>query len=390
MRRPLVYDSGPQLGMIHDDPVRRSPSYRVLKSQPAEPIAPRFLERGLASDANVHPAPLSMAPTRSPEEPVAYLTIGLEFSRASPSFLSAIGRSSVTGVDFESVLVAEDRPRASRLRQQVQDKREEEVPVYLPPIFNDWKAVMQSLSFAPEEVSRYPLHWRDTFTFLGDDGHARPIWVRAGLASRDSIYFIFLLLDRAGQQPSYPVLSSSSLRDLGSSLDRGLQPYPSQPTPPSVTFDRRQSRLSDAGHHDPRQTIQPTGFSSLHMLPVRSQSLLSSPYSVSPGRTDYPIASRAYQISRTEAHASGRPSQQPTDHPLSLPRIRSPPLISSQQRELPRTQQPLPPPPPPAPPPLHPPSPRAAAPPYQGREERSRIEIGGLIEQPELRESPQR
>ncbi|KAL2175632.1 uncharacterized protein P884DRAFT_286392 [Thermothelomyces heterothallicus CBS 202.75] len=395
MRRPLVYDPGPRLGMVHDDPVRRSQSYRVLKSQPAEPIAPRFLERGLASDANVYPAPLSIAPARAPEEPVAYLTIGLEFSRVSPSFLSAIGRSSVTGVDFANVLVAEDRPRASRLRQQAQEEQTRKDPAYLPPIFNERsEAVMQSLSFTPEQVSRYPLHWLDTFTFLGDDGHARPISVRAGLASRDSIYFVVLLLNRTSQ-PSYPTPSPSSLRDLGGSFDPGLQPY-SQSTPPSATFDSRQSRLSDAGHHDPRQTAQPTGGSSLHMLPVRSPSLLSSPYGLSPGRADYPITPRAYQVPRTEAHPSGRPSQL-ADYQLPLPRIRSPPLGTSQQRDVPQTQQSLPPPPaPPAPPPPHPPPPPAAAaaaaalPPYQAREERSRIEIGGLIEQPETRESPQR
>ncbi|KAL2153273.1 hypothetical protein VTH82DRAFT_4428 [Thermothelomyces myriococcoides] len=392
IRRPLVYDSGPQLGMVHDDPIRRSQSYRVLKSQPAEPIAPRFLERGLASDANVYPAPLSMATARGPEEPVAYLTIGLRFSRASPSFLSAIGRSSVTGADFANVLVAEDRPGASGLQQQAQEEQTRMDPSYLPPILNDRsEAVMQSLGFTPEEVSRYPLQWRYNFTFLGDDGRARPFSVRAGLASRDSIYFVVLFLGRTSQ-PSLPIPSPGNLRDTGGSFDRGLQSYPHS-TSPSMTFDSRQPRLSDAEHHDSRHT----GVSSLHMLPARSPSLPSSTYGLSSGRADYQITPRPYQVPRSETHPSSRTSQQFTDYPLPLPRIMSPPLGSSQPRELPQTQQPLPPPqpaPPPAPPPPHPPPPQvtasAAAPTYQAREERSRIEIGGLIEQPETREDPRR
>ncbi|KAK4251556.1 hypothetical protein C7999DRAFT_37591 [Corynascus novoguineensis] len=373
MRRPLslAYGPGAPLGMVHDDPLRRSQSYRVLKSQPAESNAPRFPERGLASDANVYPAPLTIATARAPEEPVAYLTVGLEFSRASPSFLAAISRSSIAGLEFTNVLAVEDRPRASRLQQQAQEEQTKKDPAYLPPIFNDRsEAVMQSLGFSPEEVSRYPLYWQDTFTFLGDDGQARSVPVRAGLATRDSIYFVVLLLNRTTPS-SYPT-PSPSLRDLGGSFEPGLQPY-SQRTPLSATFDSRQSRLGDAGH-DLRQT------GSLHMLPVRSPSL-SSAYGVSPSRPDYPITPRTYQTPRTEVYPLNRSSQLGEYQLLPLPRIRSPPLGTSQQVEQPQPQQPppsLPPPPPPPPPP------------YQAREERSRIGIGGLLEQPETTKSVER
>jgi hypothetical protein len=382
MRRPLssAYGPGPPLGMVYDDPLRRTQSYRVLKSQPAESIAPRFPERGLASDANMYPAPLSIATARAPEEPVAYLTIGLEFSRASASFLGAIGRASVTGLEITNVLAAEERPRASRLQQQAQEEQTRKDPAYLPPIFNDRSdAVMQSLGFTPEEVSRYPLHWLDTFTFLGDDGQPRQIPVRAGLATRNSIYFVVLLLNR-GSRPSYPT-PSPSLRDMSGSFEPGLQHY-SQPTPLSATFDPRQSRLSDPGY-DPRSSGQPGG--SLHMLPARSPGL-SSAYGISPSRPDYPITPRTYQTPRTEVHSAGR-APQPADYQLlPLPRIRSPPMGAPHQPEPPQTQQtqsqsqsqtqsqpPLPPPPPP---------------PYQTREERSRIGIGGLLEQPGQTKSP--
>ncbi|EAQ88030.1 hypothetical protein CHGG_04649 [Chaetomium globosum CBS 148.51] len=377
MRRPLssAYGPGPPLGMVYDDPLRRIQSYRVLKSQPAESIAPRFPERGLASDANMYPAPLSIATARVHEEPVAYLTIGLEFARASPSFLSAIGRASVTGLEITNVLAVEERPRATRLQQQAQEEQARKDPAYLPPIFNDRSdAVMQSLSFTPEEVSRYPLHWLDTFTFLGDDGQPRQIPVRAGLATRNSIYFVVLLLNR-GSRPSYPT-PSPSLRDMSGSFEPGLQHY-SQPTPLSATFDPRQSRLSDPGY-DPRPSGQQAG-GSLHMLPARSPGL-SSAYGISPSRPDYPITPRTFQTPRTELHSASR-APQPADYQLlPLPRIRSPPMGTTQQTEPPQTQQShsQPQPPPPLPPP----------PPYQSREERSRIGIGGLLEQPGQTKSP--
>lgn len=377
MRRPLssAYGPGPSLGMVYDDPLRRTQSYRVLKSQPAESIAPRFPERGLASDANIYPAPLSITTARIPEEPVAYLTIGLEFSRASTSFLNTIGRASVAGLKFLNVLVAEERARASRLQQQAQEEQTRKEPAYLPPIFNDRsETVMQSLGFTADEVSRYPLQWQDAFTFLGDDGQARPIPIRAGLATRNSIYFVVLLLNRM-PRPSYPT-PSPSIRDMGGSFEPGLGMY-SQPTPLSATFDPRQSRLSDAGY-DPRQAGPPSG--SLHMLTARSPGL-SSAYGVSPSRPDYPITPRTYQTPRTDVHPAGRPPPPPpqaAEYQLPpLPRIRSPPAGSpSQQFEQPHAQQQQQQPPPPPP--------QA----YQTREERSRIGIGGLLEPPGPARSP--
>lgn len=374
MRRPLssAYGPGPSLGMVYDDPLRRTQSYRVLKSQPAESIAPRFPERGLASDANIYPAPLSITTARVPEEPVAYLTIGLGFSRASASFLNGIGRASVTGLEFVNVLVPEERARASRLQQQAQEEQTRNDPAYLPPIFNDRsESVMQSLGFGAEEVSRYPFHWQDTFTFLGDDGQTRPISIRAGLATRDSIYFVVIVLNRM-QRPSYPT-PSPSIREMGGTFDPGLQHY-SQPTPLSATFDPRQSRLSDSGY-GPRPAGPPAG--SLHMLTDRSPGL-SSAYGVSPNRADYPITPRTYQTPRTEMHSANRPPQSGEYQLLPLPRIRSPPAGTSQQLEPPQTQPPPPPPPPP---------------PYQAREERpreerSRIGIGGLLEQSGPTKSP--
>jgi hypothetical protein len=385
MRRPLTsaYGSGPAVGMVYDDPFRRTQSYRVLKSQPTESATPRFPERGLASDANIYPAPLSISTARIAEEPVAYLTISLEFARASASFLGQIGRHSVAGLELGAVLVAEERSKASRLQQQAQEEQTRKEPTYLPPIFNDrGESVMQSLGFTPEEVSRYPLQWLDTFTFLGDDGQARAIPLRAGLATRNSIYFVVLLLSRMPRSLSYPT-PSPSLRDLtgpgSGSFEPSLPGY-SQPTPLSATFDPRQSRLSDPGYD-----LRHSGShgAPLHMLAAPSPSV-SSGYGVSPSRLEYPMTPRTFQVPRGEIHPAGRPPPPAPDYQLlPLPRIRSPPpgtTVTSPQLEPPhpQSQQPAPRPPPPPPPP----------PSYDPREDRSRMGIGGLIEHPEPRKSP--
>lgn len=364
MRRPLssAYGSAPSPGMVYDDSLRRTQSYRVLKSQPAESIAPRFPERGLPFDANVYPHPLSITAARASEEPVAFLTISLVFSRGSTSFLNAIRRAAVTGLTLSDVVSAEDRAKAARIERQAQEEQTRMDPNYLPPVFSSERGetVMQSLGFTAEEVSRYSLPWLDTLNFVGDDGQASPIPIRAGLAKQDSIYFVVLLLSQ-GPRPLYPT-PSPSIRDPAYSYEGLLQPY-SQPTPLSATFDSRHPRLGDVGY-EPRQP--PTLGAPPHLMAGRSPGLPPA-YAPSPSRPDYPVPPSPYQTAtRTEVHpASRQPAQTAVYQLLPLPRIRSPPRGTAQPQplELPR---------------------------YQAREERSRVDIEGLLEQPPPTKSPQR
>ncbi|KAJ4300313.1 hypothetical protein N0V88_002986 [Collariella sp. IMI 366227] len=355
MRRPLSSAYGPvsSLGMVYDDPLRRTQSYRVLKSQPAESLAPRFPERGLASDATIYPSPLSIAPGRGLEEPVAFLTIGLEFSRTSNSFLSTIGRASVSGLKLVNALVPEERMKASTLQQQAQEEQTRKEPAYLPPIFNERsETVMQSLGFTPEEVSRYALPWLDTFTFLGDNGQGRRFPIRAGLATRNSIYFVVLLVQRT-PRPSFP---TPSPRDFGGSYEAALQPYTSMSTAHPATFDPRQARLSESGY-ELRQAGPSSG--PLHLLTGRNPGLPPT-FAASPSRSDYPTTPRAYQTPRGEIRTppAGTAAQpEPT-----------PPHQQRQQQQQQQQQQ------------QHQPHPPQS--PYQTRDERSRLGIGGLLEQP--------
>jgi len=358
--------SGPgvsSMSMAFDDNLRRSQSYRVLKSQPTESIAPRFPERGSASDANIYPAPLSIS-TRVPE-PAAFLTIDLEFTKASSTFQEAIGRSAVKGLKLVDLVIPQDREKASNLQRRIQDEQKRKNPTYLPPIFGKAKEeeVMQKLGFTPEELSRYPLDWQEFLSFLSQDGQVRQIPVRMGLAMQDSIYFSVLVLGLATRSLQYPTPSPNP-RDITYSYQPLQQPY-SQPTPVSATFDPRQARLGDTGY-GPRQMGQsgPGPGPPPQILTGLSPGLATS-YSASPSRSEYPGpgGSSPYQIPRSELHP-GPGRQPPQSASYQLPPIRN------QQLEAPPSQQ--------------------QEPPYQVREERSRVDIGGLLDRPDRPRSPQR
>jgi hypothetical protein len=364
MRRPLssAFGTGSSLGMAYDDSLRQTQSYRVLKSQPAEPIAPRFLDRGLPSDANIYPPPLSITAPRAADESVAFLTINLEFSKASPSFLNIVRRTSVKGLKLADILTAEDRPKATRLERQAKDEQARKEPTYLPPMFSSERGetVMQSLGFSPEEVSRYSLPWLDTFNIVGDDGQGHPIPMRAGLDKLDSIYFVVLLLNPgpSGPRRLYPT-PSPSIRDPAYSYETPMQSY-SQPTPLSATFDLRQPRHGDAGY----ETRQPGMVSAPPRIISGTSSGFPPTYAASPSRPDYPSTPSSYQVPGSEAPSDGRPSSQAADFQLPpLPQIRSSSGSNPQ--------------------PLEPPL-------FQHREGRSRVDISGLLEQPTAARNPPR
>jgi len=350
------------MGTPPSDPLRRIQSYRVLKSQSADPARPRFPEHVLAA-ASINATQLPLTTARAPhaqspdrrmlEEPVAFLTIGLDFSRASTMFLKSIGRLSVAGLSLGRVLVPEEQAKATKLHQQAQQEQTKTDPAYLPPIFGDRsRVVLQALGFSSEELSRYVLPWTDVFTFLSDNGQRRQYPVRMGLASKESIYFVVLLLDRESQ-PLYPTPSPGIREGLGS-YESPLQPY-AHPTPRSVTFSS-----SLAAGYEPRQP-GPLNAPLQTIAPGRSPGFPPTSYTASPSRPDYPHATSSYQAPRSELPLAVDRQVQSSDFPMlsPLPPIRSPPVINPQQLS------------------------RAPAPPTsrsEARDERSRIGIGGLLD----------
>src|SRR3569833_1261145 len=365
MRRPLsLFGPSPAMGSGYDDPHRRAQSYRVLKSQPADPVAPRFPERGSAADANIFPAPLSIA-TRAPE-PAAFLAMNLEIVRASSTFTDAIGRQSIKGLKLVDLIVPGDRERVFNHQRQLQDEQARKDPHYLPPIFGkqEEERVIQGLGFSPEEMGRYPLDRQDFLVFSPQDGQHRSFPVRLGLAKRESIYFLVVLLSIAVRPLGHPTPSPHARdpRDVPYAYQplqqqqqqqqqqpqqqqqqqQQQQAY-SQPTPVSATFDVRRSIGGESTGYGPRG---PGG----QMVAGLSPGMPAS-YAASPSRPDYASGPSSYQDPRSELATATLPPPQPG--------YQLPPIRSQQQPGGP-----------------HP------ADPSWPRDDKSRVDIGGLIDRP--------
>ncbi|KAK3990054.1 hypothetical protein QBC44DRAFT_240138 [Cladorrhinum sp. PSN332] len=370
-RRPLssVYGPGSSMGMVSTDNLRRPHSYRVLKSQPAEPIRPRFPERALgslASDVNViPPPPLSISTARPPEDLVAYLTLTptLVFLKASGAFFNAIGRSSIFRMPLAEVLMVADRIKPNRIADQMKDeqKRRSGTSMRIPPILtlDEQMNAVHNLGFTTDVVSRYALNWMEHLTFVGDDGGQRPFPVRMGLASEDSILFVVLVLQTPPQRPyryQYPTPSPNP-RELTYPTYQQSQSAYSQTTPQSATFDPRQSGLGDI----PYGARQGAPSGSLQHMPAGPSPGLPPTYSSSSQSRQpppYPSASSSYQVPRSELQPASYP---PLTAGYQLPPLSSLGPSSSTSQE----QQELP--------PLY----------HSSREERHRVDIGGLIDRPD-------
>ncbi|OIW31795.1 hypothetical protein CONLIGDRAFT_241127 [Coniochaeta ligniaria NRRL 30616] len=361
MRRPLSlssYSTSPAMGGGYEDSIRRnqSQSYRVLKSQPPEPAPPRFIERGSASDANVFPAPLSIS-TRPPE-PAAFLTMDLEIARASSTFFDALSRSGMKGLKLTDVIAPGDIEKVVGYQRQMQEEQQRRDPSYLPPIFGKEAEdrVIQALGFSPEDIARYSLDRQDYLTFVTQEGQQRPYPIRMGLAKQDSIYFVVLTLNLA-MRAFQPPTPSPNPRDITYSYQPMPQPY-SQPTPVSATFDPRHQRMNDPGY-PLRRSSHPGGSS--QMMSGLSPGFPVS-YAASPNRQDYP-GQPPYQGPRSELAppiTTSRPSQ--------MQGYQLPPIISQQQStgsQPPEQTQ-------------------------QSRDDRRRVGIGGLIDQPDPSSRPHR
>ncbi|KAI1386417.1 uncharacterized protein F4822DRAFT_431286 [Hypoxylon trugodes] len=249
MRRPVsLYSPISAVSTSYEDPLRRSHSYRVLKSQPSDPVAPRFLERGSATDANIFPAPLSI-PSRAPEL-VAFLTTDLEIVSASGTFAEAVGSRALHGQRLLDAISPNERDRVMALQRSLQDEQGRKEPNYLPPIFEKQEAerVIRSLSFSRESIGRFQLDRQDFFTFVGADGQFRPYPIRVGLAKEDSIYFVVLLLAPAAQQFPHPSPSPHA-REFSYSFQP--QPYAQLTTPVSTSFNPGRPRFGEP----PRESI---------------------------------------------------------------------------------------------------------------------------------------
>ncbi|CAI4210617.1 unnamed protein product [Parascedosporium putredinis] len=150
----------------------------------------RYIERALASDANVYPAPPLSITTRPPE-PVAYLTMEWELVKASATFLELVGLQAPSGRSLFDVVLPVERERIAGYKTALQEDRSRQEPRYLPPIFNKQESerVIQTLGFGAEDISRVQLERHGLLTFLSTDGQ-RSMPFQFGLTKVESIYVV--------------------------------------------------------------------------------------------------------------------------------------------------------------------------------------------------------
>ncbi|PKS08981.1 hypothetical protein jhhlp_003594 [Lomentospora prolificans] len=361
LRRPLgAYPGGSILSGYEATLRRNSPSHRVLKSQPSESTASRYIERALPSDASVYPAtPLSV--TTRPPEPVAYLTMELEIVKASTSFLEVVGIQSLKGRALYDVVLPAERDRVDGYKRQLHDDRARQEPRYLPPIFNKHESerVIQALGFGAEDFSRIPLDRPGHLTFLAVDGQQRSLSFQFGLTKVESIYVVVLRLNVASRYP-YPSPSPHSRDTMAAGYPYQTQAAPHhqqqqsylQHTPVSATFDPHRPRFEQSPQVG-RPVTAPPGNQLLSGLSPGVPA-----YSPSSGRPEYAAGPSSYQIPRSELTSTSRTPQAPS---FQLPPIRAhpqPTTATLNDAPLPRDERP------------------------------NRVDIGGLIDRPDHIQRP--
>jgi hypothetical protein len=375
LRRPLGMSyPGGSIGSGYEDTFRRSSqSYRVLKSQPSEPMAGRYIDRASSADANVYAPPLSIA-TRV-TEPVAFLTTELDVVKASVSFMEATGISAA-GRKLYDLVVPAEREKVSAYQRQMLEEQTRQEPRYLPPIYGkiETERVIHGLGFNVEDVSRFQLDRHDRLTFNSTDGQPRNHAVQLGLAKVESIYLIVLRLNLPGRFP-YPSPSPHS-REAPYTYPPQPQPQPPPPqqqaftqrTPVSATFDpNRPPPRYDQPTAGPRPAGAPGQISGLS--PGVSPGIPS--YQPSPSRPDYAIAPTPYQVPRSELPPTTRPPPQAPS--FQLPPIRAQP--AAPHRDVPTGDS------------TWQRDDRSA--PASGSASSARVDIGGLMNKPDQPHRPQ-
>lgn len=350
LRRPLsIYPSG-SAGPGYEDSLRPSQSHRVLKSYPSEPMAPRYPERGSAPDANVYAAPMSIG--ARPPEHVAYLSLDMEFSSASQTFIDAIGEN-VRGRKLIEILLPVESERAMNIHNQLVGEQKRREPNYLPPILGRGDQIMQGLGFSSDDVARFHLDRHEYLTFVGADGHPRHYPVRLGLAKEESYFFVVMMLVIT---PRYPYHSPQQ-----HSREPLVQYHPQPTTPQSAfsqhaapaAFDQSRQRFYE-GPNQSRQLPAPPGQMSRESPGINPG---ASSYPPPPSRPEYQTAS-SYHVPRSELP--------PVTHPGPQPSFQLPPIRSQFDQSGPSRDQG-----------------------WQRDDRSGRVDIGGLLEKPDRPGRPQ-
>lgn len=344
LQRPLsTYTPGGAVVHGSDEMMQRQQAYRQLEAPPRQ-----FVER--APDGSIYGPPPAGYP-----EPVAYLTMGMDFAKASPTFLDAIGAVNVTGRKLSDVAASTEADKIFGMQNRLLGEQKRREPNYLPPILGLGPA-FQGTGFGAEDVARFRLNIQDQLAFVGSDGYARPFPLSMGLGKEGSFFFIVMLLSLP---PRYPLSFSSDPTQIPGAVSYHGTPRPPEGlgtrAGPGPAFDPVRHRIGES----PSDLRSPLSLQNLasQASPVTSPGIVSpvSPFGGSVSASRY----------------SG-PAEQP-HHGPSVPGGLLPSFAGQQRFQLPPIR-------------AHSEQRSSATTAGYGwrRDERSgRVDIGGLIDKPE-------
>ena len=353
MRRPLsLYNPSNAGTHLSFDNLQRASSHRVLKSQApghlGGPIAPRYHEQPSPLDTNLYGPSINSRFPASLEPACAYIRMDMQIVKATPRFGEVTGIQSVVSRNLQDIVIASDRDKVIRLQGLLNNERQERDLNYLPPIVvkHEEDRVIQSVGFGPEVTNHFRTDRPETLSFQSPDGQQRAFLVQLNLAKRDSTYFIILMIHvqptptpQVYPQASYsPYPRDSQSRESQYGYATSQQGFPQ--TPAASPF------MPSPSFADPRNdmTYRPP------LGQVGPSSAVASSFQQAQAKPEYFQGQAPYQTPRSEL-----PQAQPQrQHDLQLPPIRD------QRNDV----QPV--------------DPRLR------RDDRSsRVDIGGLLENPE-------
>ncbi|QPC63964.1 hypothetical protein HYE67_006195 [Fusarium culmorum] len=335
VRRPLsIYPSGTPMG------------------PGGEHMNQRYSERTHNMEASTYPPHLPSGPRGA--DPVAFLNMKMDFAKASPAFMEAVGQAELQGQNLVDVVVLTEREKVASIRSQLIEEQTRKEPNYLPPILGRLDRILQGLGFGADEIGRFQLDRHEYLTFRAADGQPRQYPIRLGLAKEGTIYFIVMVLS-VPVRHAYPLPSSPAAREAAHSYI-SQPPTPQSvyrtPVPPTTPFDMTRGPFNEV----PLVSRPATGPST--QLPTSANHGIAvgagaASYAASPGRTEY-RPPQSYNVPRSELPPPSAYRPQAT---FQLPPIRAQPEH---------------------------PGPRPTGDQKWPHEDRStRVDIGGLIDKPE-------
>lgn len=363
MRRPIsMFAAGDVSISTPYSEAQRNSGYRVLKSQGGNPMSQSMVPTPI--NTNVYGEAMSTNQRMTPCEPAcAFLTMEMQIAKTTQAFSGVIGTHSVVGRKLHDIVSVSDRDKIFRLQSGFEDERRSRDPSYLPPIFSkeEEDRVIQSLTFAPNDIGQLRTDRPEVFTFQTPDGQQRGFHVQLGLAKKDSIYFVLLVVHipttpQLFQQSPSPYSRDSVSRDstygyqTPSQLSYASQTPGTSPFMSNPPFGGDMSAYRNPGHLG--QNI---------VMPNNAPS-----YAQLQGRPEYSRAQINYQGPMGEM-TPGQPQLQPQAQTQAQPQPQSQPQTQrSSDLQLPpiRGQAPL-----------------TDA---RGQVDRSsRVDIGGLLQNPD-------